>query len=93
MNRIENFIESIRSDATREVYEYCLKRYFKFLNNVNSVIINQNNIRLIESDIIKYVIYLKNARKIAYSTISLYLNAISHFYTMNDVTIKPQKNK
>jgi integrase-like protein len=84
-----NFIESIRSDATRETYDYCLKRYFEFLNN--KVQPMNQNIRLIESDIIKYVIYLKNTRKIAYSTISLYLNAITHYYTMNDININRKK--
>jgi hypothetical protein len=43
--------------------------------------------KLIASEIIDYIIYLKNEKKLAPATISTQIAAIHHFYEMNDIEL------
>jgi integrase len=53
----------------------------------------QKDSRLVASDIIDYIIYLRNDKKLAPATISTQIAAIKHFYELNDVELKWNKIK
>jgi integrase len=88
-----NFINSIRSEATKNQYIYCLQKYMKYykLDNVEDLLLHVEKPKLIQADIIQYVVWLKQTEKISSSTIRLYLSAILHFYSMNDIVLNRKK--
>lgn len=73
-----NFINSIKSDITRKIYEYNLRLFMEFcgINKFEALIGQQNHI-------IPYLMSLRE-RILAYNSISTRMNAIYHFYDMND---------
>jgi integrase len=78
-----NFADTIKSDKTREQYKRCLVKFMRFA----SITEVDNLLVLAEVD---YISYLK-ARKLSAVTISLYLAAVIHFYSMNDVTVNRRR--
>ena len=74
-----NFVNSIKSDVTKKVYEYNLRLFMEFcgINKFEDLIGRQNQI-------ITYLMSLRE-KKLSYNSISTRLNAIYHFYDMNDV--------
>jgi hypothetical protein len=80
-----NFINSMKSHVTKERYVYCLNRYLKYLgypiDRIDILLLQQP--KTVESNIIKYIIWLKQDQKLAGITINLYLAAIVHFHAMN----------
>lgn len=81
-NYYRNFLESIRTKAARETYDFHFKKFTQFIESVEGNLLNEN-----PSD---YIIYLKNKGR-SRSLISTAVCAISHFYTMNDVVINKKK--
>jgi len=83
-----NFINSIKSDVTKEIYEYNLDVFIKFCNVENfydlSVIPNP------QTQIIKHLMSLRE-KGLSSNSISTRLNAIYHFYDMNDVALNKKK--
>ena len=77
-----NFVNSIKSDVTKKVYEYNLRLFMEFcgINKFEDLIGRQNQI-------ITYLMSLRE-KKLSYNSISTRLNAIYHFYDMNDVFLK-----
>jgi hypothetical protein len=66
-----NFVNAIRSPATKEGYLNSLKRYMnhiKITPQTDDLLTNQSNPKLIESQIIGYIMSLRNDG-ISYSTI------------------------
>jgi hypothetical protein len=53
----------------------------------------QKDPRLIASDIIDFIIYLRNEKKLAPASINIQIAALHHFYEMNDVELKWNKIK
>jgi integrase len=47
-----------------------------------------SNPKLIESQIIDYIVFLKNQKKVSYSHRMISLGAIKHFLRMNDVELR-----
>ena len=98
-NVYDIFAESIRSKVTKSNYTFALKRYMRYRNVTRleqllpeSPSPNSSDIRCIESDIIKYIVYLKNVDKLGYGTIHNYLVAIEHFYTIcGDLSLNYKK--
>jgi site-specific recombinase XerD len=82
-----NFINSIKSDVTKKIYEYnlCLFMEFCDIDQFNSLVRQQNQI-------IAYLMSLRE-KKLSYNSISTRLNAIYHFYDMNDLTLNNKKIK
>lgn len=82
-----NFVDSIKSDVTRKIYEYNLRLLMDFcgVDKFEDLIGRQNQI----------IPYLMSARqkKLSYNSISTRLNAIYHFYDMNDVSLNKKKIK
>jgi integrase len=88
-----NFVHSIKSPRTRKEYAKSLRFYMNWLSISDYNTILQKDPRLIASDIIDFIIYLKNDRKLAPATINLHVAALHHFYEMNDVELKWNKIK
>ena len=87
-----NFIEAITSEETKEKYRYWFGLYLKFLKiNLDDIyrLLEQDK-KIIEKDIISYVLYLKK-EKFAFATINTRLAAILLFYTMNDIVLNRKK--
>lgn len=98
----DNYVNSIRSPITRNNYVFAMKKYMQYqnvskledllllknvnANNANLLNNNNNNVKLIESNIISYIVHLKNVEKIGYGTIKAYLAAIMLFYAVNDIS-------
>jgi len=84
-----NFINSIKSQTTREVYDYNLRLFMKFccIEEVADLLKID-----IQNSIIKYVMKMRE-EGLSSNTISVRLNAIFHFYSMNDVVLNKKKIK
>jgi site-specific recombinase XerD len=82
-----NFINSIKSDITKKIYEYDLKLFMEFcgVEKFEDLIGQQNQI-------ITYLMSLRE-KKLSYNSISTRLNAIYHFYDMNDISLNKKKIK
>lgn len=82
-----NFVNSIKSDVTKKIYEYNLRLFMEFcgIDRFEDLIGRQNQI-------IAYLMSLRE-KKLSYNSISTRLNAIYHFYDMNDVSLNKKKIK
>jgi integrase len=80
-----NFINSIRSEATRKYYQFYFEKYRKF--TLGNVIDDR---QIIENQIIDFLLSLKH-RGLAYKSVKCYLCAITHFYIMNDIVLNRKK--
>ena len=85
-NRLHsNFIYSLKTEVSRQMYIKCLKYYMKFLGvkTLRELVSNDKPQKIIESDIKEYLIYLRHQKKISYNTTALYLSSIRKFYYVN----------
>jgi len=82
-----NFINSIRSESTKNLYENNIKLFQKFCN-----VSDYKDLLNIDAQryIIRYIISLREM-KLAGNTIKSRLNPVFHFYAMNDVTLNKKK--
>jgi integrase len=94
----DNFTNSIKSNVTKNRYVYCLNRYIKFLgydNNKTGSRIDDDMLlqqpKVVESNIIRYLVWLKQDQKLSAVSINLYLSAVLHFYAMNDIILNRKK--
>ncbi len=78
-----NFIYSIKTRTTRDVYLTNLKYYMKFLGVKSLKELVEKPQKIIESDIKEYLVYLRKKRKISYVTANAYLVPIRKFYYVN----------
>jgi hypothetical protein len=83
-----NFVHSIKSSRTRTEYMKSLRYYMNWLSLYDCNTILQKHPRLIASDIIDFIIYLRNEKKLAPATINTTIAALHHFYEMNDIELK-----
>lgn len=80
------FLSSIKSEETKEHYQYYLQKYFDFAGGSTSTLENKT----IENKIIKFVLQLKEQGK-TYSAIQNYLAPIKLYYNINDVVLNIRK--
>jgi integrase len=87
-----NFINAIRSPATREVYVSSLKRYMRYLKltDPQQLLLQFSGPKAIEVQLIDYVMSLRNDG-IAYATIKYLLAPLFTFYQLNDVVLNRKK--
>jgi integrase len=87
-----NFINAIKSPASRVGYHNSLKRYLSFvkLTNVDDLLLHASSPKLIEAQIIDYIMALRN-NGIAYTTIKSFIAPILTYYTLNDVVLNKRK--
>jgi integrase len=88
-----NFIESLKSEATKRQYKKGLEKYMAFykFESLDQILADAEKPKLIESQIINYIVSLKQNDKIAAASIRVYLAAILHFYLMNDIILNKRK--
>jgi hypothetical protein len=87
-----NFINAIRSEATKKGYNGALRRYMNHLKlrNVDYLLNHAQSPRLIEAQIIDYIMTLRN-ENISYATIKFLIAPIFTFYQLNDVVLNRKK--
>ena len=86
-----HFINAIKSPATRKGYENSLRRYLNHLKikEVDDLLLHSNP-RYIESQIIDYIMALRNSG-ISYATIQFLVTPIFTFYQLNDIILNRKK--
>ena len=80
-----NFVCSARSVATKNSYTKALRLYMKFKGLTDCEQLLDGDPKLIQSNIIEWLIHLKEVQNLSYASISLYCTALHHFYDMNDI--------
>jgi integrase len=89
-----NFINAIRSPSTKAGYCRSLRRYMKYhrILNTDDLLKHEyiSNPKLIESQLIDYIMFLRNDG-VGYSTIRFLIEPIITFYSLNDVLINKKK--
>jgi integrase len=88
------FVEGLKSPVTKAAYSYALQKYMNHLNisNPDDLLIHFENPKIIQNQIIEYLIQLKNPpSSLRYATRSQYLAAIMTFYELNDVPLSKKK--
>jgi integrase len=92
---VKNFLFSIKSEATKRLYTYCLNRYMRYyhFDNVEDLTSGSSNMepRIIEANIIQYIVWLSQDQKLSSVSVNVYLAAIIHFYAMNDIVLNRKK--
>jgi site-specific recombinase XerD len=83
-----NFINSLKSPVTKQVYKTNINYYLKFCDFTK--LSELLTIHEPDKQIIKYIMSLRN-RALATNSIDTRLSAIYHFYTMNDITLNKKK--
>jgi hypothetical protein len=83
-----NFINSIKSEVTKKIYQNYVKSFMKFCNvtKLSDLVLSIEPQKLI----IKYLMSLRE-RELAFNSLSINLKAIYHFYEMNDNILNKKK--
>ena len=83
-----NFINSIKSESTKTLYENNIKLFLKFCN-----VSDLKDLKIgAQRYITRYVMSLREM-KLASNSIKSRLNPVFHFYEMNDVSLNKKKIK
>jgi integrase len=93
-NSYRIFIEGLKSPVTKAAYSFALQKYMNYLgvNNPDDLLIHQENPKLIQNQIVDYLILLKNPpHSLRYATRSQYLAAIMTFYDLNELVLNKKK--
>jgi integrase len=93
-----NAMNSLRSEETKKKYAYVLRLFAEYqglkygLDELALLIDSQkqNNVRIIETQIINYIVRLRK-EDFAYATIMTRVAGIFQFYTMNDIVLNRKK--
>lgn len=88
-----NFIDSCRSEATKRHYRESLGYFMNYMNIEDedySRLIDGKDIKIIQADIIDWITHMKDTVGLSPASINLYVAAVKHFYTMNDVMFEHQ---
>ena len=86
-----NFIESLPSPISKIVYRNNLKLYARYRNAEIEKLL-EGDPRLLQSQIIDYIIYLKNAG-LSGNSINTRIDSIKKFYESNDIDLRWKKIK
>jgi integrase len=88
MEAMALFLSSLRSNETKRSYAIYLKKYMEFLG-INDLL-SETNPRLIEQQMIEYIIKMKEMGK-GYSTLHNYIATVISFYRINDIVLNTKK--
>jgi integrase len=90
-----NFINSCKSEATKRDYRNGLGYFMAYLNiepkDDYSKLIDGRDPKIIQADIIDWIIHLKDIEKKSPATINLYVACVKHFYEMNDIILNNKR--
>jgi hypothetical protein len=92
-----NFINSIKSPASRKTYEFIIRKYMQYhnLQSIDDLLLlseinnNKNDTITIEDQIIKWLVSLRES--VSYVTRRSYMAAILTFYEINDITLRNKR--
>ena len=86
-----NFVNSIKSPASRKTYEFSIKKYMQYYNLqvIDDLLADKNTPTVIEDQIIAWLVSLRDT--ITYNTRHTYLAAILTFYEINDIPIRRKR--
>ena len=94
----KNFINSCKSEATKHNYRKGLSYFMSYLHLVEanepedySKLIDGRDTKIIQADIIDWIIHMKDTLGLSPASINLYTAAINHFYAMNDMTLNTRR--
>lgn len=85
--------EGCQSDYTKRTYKNSFNRFLKHIGISDLQVLIDLGPKALEQIIIKYVIYLRDSKKLARATIELEGAAIYHFFEMNDIMLNKHKIK
>jgi len=85
-----NFINSVRSEATRRSYQHYLKKFQEFYEGKD--ILFDGNIKQIEQNIITYLLSIKE-KGLSHHHIKCTFVGINHFYMISDINLNRNKIK
>jgi site-specific recombinase XerD len=88
-----NFIEAIHSPFTRSIYRNALFNYMRFKKVESCDLLLKEDPRVIEEQLIDYVIYNREELKIASNSINSKIAPIRKFYECNDIELRWKKIK
>lgn len=90
-----NFVSSLKSPITRKAYVIRLKNYLRSHSISFSTFdeLLSRNPRLIEQGIIYLLIDMRHKKNLSYSAQNVFLSALTHFFSINDVVINRKKLK
>jgi hypothetical protein len=83
-----NFIETVHSQYTRKVYTNPLQLYMRYRHVDDCSQLLHGDPRLIQSQIIEYIISLRENRKLDSNSINSNIAAMKKFYDTNDIELK-----
>lgn len=82
---LKQFQNAIRSPRTKETYTLFLLKFQTYLKAPRYDTLLQNySVKEMETNIIEYVMYLRDQRKVSPSTLKVHVAALKHFFEMND---------
>lgn len=82
---LKQFQNAIRSPRTKETYTLFLLKFRAYLKAPRfDTLLQDYSIKGMEMNIIEYVMYLRDQRKVSPSTIKVHVAALKHFFEMND---------
>ncbi|MGB7557464.1 MAG: hypothetical protein WBM37_03015, partial [Nitrososphaeraceae archaeon] len=86
-----NYVNSIKSPATRKIYTTLLRQFLEFCNlqETEELLTRLGDPRQIESRIIDFIVSARD--RVTYSYSSLKLAAILAFYSINDLQLNRKK--
>jgi integrase len=88
-----NFIEAVHSPFTRYVYKNSLKLYMEYRKVENCDQLLEGNPRILQQQIIDYIISLREDNKLNATTISSRVAPVKKFYETNDIELKWKRIK
>jgi site-specific recombinase XerD len=88
-----NFIEAIHSPFTRKNYKNSLLCYTKYRQIESCDRLLEEDLKIIQEQLIDYIIYMREELKIASHSISTKIASIKKFYDCNDIELRWNKIK
>ena len=92
-NAFRNFIETFPSVHSKRVYKNNLKLYMQYRGATEYEQLLEGDPRLLQSQVIEYILHLRNQNTLTGRSINTRLSAIQKFYETNDVELKWKKIK
>ncbi|MDR4491755.1 MAG: hypothetical protein R2685_12765 [Candidatus Nitrosocosmicus sp.] len=88
-----NFLNSLKSPYTKNAYSIFLNRFLSLpqYKDITLDELLQTSPKVLEADIIDHIVSMKEKENLSYSSLSLFLAAMYHFFTVNDVLINRKK--
>ncbi|MDN5847264.1 MAG: hypothetical protein L0H53_13435 [Candidatus Nitrosocosmicus sp.] len=91
-----NFVNSLKTPATKMLYEYSVKKYHLSLPQNKNLTIEQileKPPKTIEYELIDCIYDMKEKQGLSYSTLNVIVAAMLHFFEISDVVLNRRKIK